>query len=639
MNIAHHVERGHHLFPDKIALIFEDKSYTYKQLDQLANRVANGLRGLGIHKGDRVALFLPNIPEFVISYLGILKIGAIAVSVNVMLKTAEVSYILNDCAAKAIITTESLSEQVSEVGLAELQYILIAEGRANKGISLAQLMANASPDACAVEMDCQAPACILYTSGTTGFPKGATLSHGNVVSNIYSANRCYRIQKSDRLLLYLPLFHCFGQNAILNSGLNACATIILQRKFDLEQAFETIATHNVTMFFGVPTVFIKMLNADASGYNLESVRYYFSAAAPMPVEVAQNWQNKYGFVIHEGYGLTETSPFASYNHDLKYRPGSIGTPIENVEMKIVDDDGHQVLPGELGEIAIRGPNVMLGYWNRPWETAQVIKNGWFHTGDIGRMDEDGFFYIVDRLKDMINVFGFKVYPTEIENIIYQHPAVAECAVYGVSELGSEIIAANIVLKTGYEITEEQIINFCSERIAAYKIPHRVKFVNSIPKNPTGKVLKRILRTEVQPSQEVESLAGQMPREEGLSREVLLALPPEEQLRMLQSYLHGQLTQILKIPASVLTTKQQLNHLGLDSLMAVELKSKLEIGLKVTLPLVTFLKEISLDDLASYVREQLTVEPYVPALSEPFRTAIFKDKVHNPTVDKWEEGEL
>jgi long-chain acyl-CoA synthetase len=496
MNIAHHVEDGHRLFPDKTALIFEDKSFTYKQLDELAGRVANGLRELGIKKGDRVGLFLPNIPEFVISYLGILKIGAVAVSVNVMLKTAEVSYILHDCAAKAIITTESQSEQVSEADLPELQHILIAEGEATKGIPLAQLMANASPKALALEMDRHAPACILYTSGTTGFPKGATLSHGNTIANSYAANRCYRTTDSDRLLLYLPLFHCFGQNAILNAGLTACATIILHRRFDLEQVLQTVANHQVTMFFGVPTVFIRMLNTDICDSNLKSVRYYFSAAAPMPIEIVQKWYDKYGFFIHEGYGLTETSPFATYNHYLKYRHGSIGTPIENVEIKIVDGDGYQVQPGELGEIVIRGPNVMLGYWNRPFETAEVIKNGWFHTGDVGRMDEDGFFYIVDRLKDMINVSGCKVYPTEVENVIYQHLAVAEVAVYGTPDpVKGEIVKANIVLKEGHVITEEQIIDFCSERMAVYKIPRTIEYVNSLPKNPTGKVLKRVLRQQ------------------------------------------------------------------------------------------------------------------------------------------------
>ncbi|MEC4813184.1 MAG: long-chain fatty acid--CoA ligase [Scytonema sp. PMC 1069.18] len=496
MNIAHHIERGQLLFPEKTALIFENQFFTYTHLNQLVNRVANGLRGLGIRKGDRVALFLPNIPEFIISYLGILKIGAVAVSINVMLKSAEVSYILNDCGAIAIITTEAQSEQVLEADLPELRHILIAEGSTCKGMSLAELMENASCEAYAVEMDSYAPASIVYTSGTTGFPKGATLSHGNIISNMYSHNRCCGMRLNDRLLLYLPLFHCFGQNAILNAGLNVCATIILERRFKLERVLETITTHQVTMFFGVPTIYINLLNTDTAFSSLQSVRYYFSAAAPMPVEVAQAWLDKYRQYIYEGYGLTETSPCACYNHDLKYKIGSIGMPIENVEMMIVDNYGHQVQPGELGEIVIRGPNVMLGYWNRPFETAEVIKNGWFHTGDIGQKDSEGFFYIVDRLKDMINVSGFKVYPTEVENAIYQHPLVAECAVYGVPDaLKGEIVKANIVLKQGQAVTEEEMIDFCSRRIATYKVPRAIAFVDSLPKNPTGKVLKRVLRKQ------------------------------------------------------------------------------------------------------------------------------------------------
>jgi long-chain acyl-CoA synthetase len=496
MNIAHHVERGHILFPHKVALIFEEKSFTYQQLDQLASRVANSLRRLGIKKGDRVALFLPNIPEFIISYLGILKLGAIAVSVNVMFKTEEVSHVLNDCAAKIVITTEAQCKYVSK-DLPHLEQIIIAEGESDLGLSLAHLMANADSRAKAVAVERNTAASIVYTSGTTGFSKGATLSHGNVISNMYAQNRCCRMTADDKLLLYLPLFHCFGQNAILNAGLNACATIVLQRRFELEQVLKNIIVHNITMFFGVPTVFIKLLKADISPRVLQSIRYYFSAAASMPVTVVQYWQSQYGLTIHEGYGLTETSPCACYNHDLQYKFGSVGMPIENVEMKIVDVYGEQLPPGELGEIAIRGPNVMLGYWNRPQATAQAIKNGWFHTGDLGRIDEQGFFYIVDRLKDMINMSGFKVYPNEVEQVIYQHPAVAEVAIYGVSDPEKgEIVKANIVTKNSQQsLTALEIKEFCSQRLANYKIPREISFVADLPKNPTGKVLKRVLRQE------------------------------------------------------------------------------------------------------------------------------------------------
>jgi len=493
MNIAHHVERGCRFFPHKSALLFEGRSFSYKELNQLANRVANGLGGLGIKRGDRVALFLPNIPEFIISYLGILKIGAVVVSVNVMLKSGEVKFILNNCAAKVLITTAALLENVPDEELPDLRHIVIAAGNSTI-INLEQLMFSASPEAQALELGRDEPAAIVYTSGTTGFPKGATLSHGNVISNIYSKNRCCRMRSEERLLLYLPLFHCFGQNAILNAGLNACATIILQQRFEPEQVLRSIASDAITMFFGVPTVFIKLLHTNLSNYDMSSVRYYFSAAAPMPIEVGRQWQEKLGLPIHEGYGLTETSPFACYNHDFKYKLGSVGTPIENVEVKVVNAEGMEVLPGELGEIVISGPNVMLGYWNRPLETAQVLTNGWLHTGDIGMMDDDGYFYIVDRLKDTINLSGFKVYPTEVENLIYTHPAVAEVAVYGTPDLiKGETVKADILLKTGFMLTEQDIITFCSERMATYKVPRTVRFVNAIPKSATGKVLKRLLR--------------------------------------------------------------------------------------------------------------------------------------------------
>jgi long-chain acyl-CoA synthetase len=357
-------------------------------------------------------------------------------------------------------------------------------------------MALATDEAQAIYMESHEPAAILYTSGTTGFPKGATLSHGNVISNMYSVNRCTKMSPEDRLLLFLPLFHCFGQNFVLNSGLNACATIVLQQRFEISAVLETIERDRITMFFGVPTVFQRLLELHPEEWTCSSLRYYFSAAAPMPPEVPQQWLSRYGAIIHEGYGLTETSPFASYNHEFKYQFGSIGMPIDNVEMKIVDLDGSETPIGKIGEIIIRGPNVMLGYWNRPQETAQVIKNGWFYTGDLGRMDEDGYFYIVDRLKDMINVSGFKVYPSEVERIIAKHPAVAEVAVYGVADqLKGEIVKANIKLKSGVVMSQKEIINFCIQNIATYKIPRDINFVESIPKNATGKVLKRSLREQ------------------------------------------------------------------------------------------------------------------------------------------------
>ncbi|MGA8806782.1 MAG: aromatic amino acid lyase [Thermoanaerobaculia bacterium] len=493
MNVAQNIIRGRKLFPRKVALTFENRHYTYTDLDEWSNRVAEGLAASGVGRGDRVALFLPNIPEFAVAYLGIQKLGAVAVSLNSTLRSEETRFILNDSGAVALFTTEALRGNVDH----PLKHVIIVEGAAPDGDrTLAQLTANTTGDFTPAIMDRDDPSAILYTSGTTGEPKGACLSHGNVISNMYAFNYNCGMRPDDKLLLFLPLFHCFGQNAILNSGFNACATVVLHRTFHPATIVRSLADDEVTMFFGVPTTFIPLYNL-ASAAEMEAVRYYFSAAATLPREIARKWEEKYKRPINEGYGLTETSPFASYNHRLWYKLGSIGAPIENVEMRTVDPEtGAEVPTGDPGEIVIRGPNVMLGYWNRPEATAKAIRNGWFHTGDIGRVDEDGYFYIVDRLKDMVNVGGLKVYPVEVENTIYLHPAVEEVAVYGIPDkFMGERVCANIVRKKGYSATEAEIIAFCRQQLADYKIPGAILFVEAIPKSPTGKILKRVLRDE------------------------------------------------------------------------------------------------------------------------------------------------
>ncbi len=496
MNISQNIERVARIFPHQTALLFEEQTFTYAQLNAQANLVANSLHYLGIGKGDRVALFLPNIPEFIFAYYGIQKLGAIAVSLNVMLKRDEVWYILNDSGSKAIITTSDLRRQVPEQDLVDLQWVLLVDGENSQDLRLSELMLNASPIFSSMEMEPKDPAAIVYTSGTTGFPKGAVLSHGNIVSNMHSQRHSCGITKDDKLLLYLPLFHCFGQNAILNSGLNAGATIILQRRFQLDQVLAAIQTEGVTMFFGVPTVFAKLLEAKAENWNWRSVRYYFSAAATLSMETVRCWEQKFGSPIYQGYGLTEASPCASYNHAWKYKTGSIGMPIDNVEMKVIDEADQEVSVGKLGQIIIRGPNVMLEYWNHPEETAKVLKNGWLHTGDIGYMDADGDFYLVDRLKDMINVSGFKVYPNEVERVFHQHPGVAEVAVYGVNDpMKGEVVYANIRLVPGESFTVDDLRAFCHEKMANYKVPQVINLVRSLPKNATGKVLKTVLRQE------------------------------------------------------------------------------------------------------------------------------------------------
>jgi long-chain acyl-CoA synthetase len=371
--------------------------------------------------------------------------------------------------------------------------VVVCEGEVEGVPSLDGSCAGAPDRYPAREMEPGDPAAILYTSGTTGKQKGAVLTHGNVVSNYWATSHCVGSRPGDRHLLFLPLFHCFGQNFILNSALVSGGTVVLQRRFDPEGTLALLRV-GVTHLYAVPTVYILMLNAGVPVEALASVRYYFSAAATMPVEVARRWQERYGLPIHEGYGLTETSPFASYNHYFRHRPGSVGTPIENVEMRIVDADDRPLAPGEWGEICIRGPNVMKGYFNRPEESAHALRGGWFHSGDVGYMDEDGYFFIVDRVKDMINSAGFKIWPREVEEVLYAHPGVKECAVVGLpDEVKGEVVAAYVIPQPGAALTGGEVEAYCRERMAAYKVPRLVEITESIPKSPTGKILKRVLR--------------------------------------------------------------------------------------------------------------------------------------------------
>jgi long-chain acyl-CoA synthetase len=497
VNIARALEQSRQRDPERAAIVFEGRTLSYRDLDAAASRFANAVRELGVGSGDRVALYLPNIPAFAVAYVGAQKLGAVAVSLNSLLKRDEVRFILDDSRPKVVVTTAGQRANVPDQELAPRPAVVIAEGEASgSDLPLGALLERASDRAPALEVEAGHPAAILYTSGTTGFPKGATLSHGNVTSNIAATQRYTGMTPADQLLLFLPLFHCFGQNFILMSGLRAGATIALQRRFVMEDALAALGRGGATMLFGVPTTFITLLNAGLPADTFASTRYCFSAAAPLPAEIARAWEERFGHKIWEGYGLTETSPFASYNHERRHKLGSIGEPIEGVEMKVVGEDGGEVERGVWGEIVIRGPNVMLGYWNRPEETAAAIRDGWFHSGDIGVQSEDGYFAICDRLKDMIITSGFNVYPAEVENVLYAHPAVGEAAVYGAPDpVRGEQVNACVVLRPGATASAEELIEFCRGRIAGYKSPRRIDLVAQIPKSPTGKILKRVLRGE------------------------------------------------------------------------------------------------------------------------------------------------
>jgi long-chain acyl-CoA synthetase len=496
VNVAQALERAVRHFRRKPAILFEDQRLSYHELDAAANRTAHGLAAWGVEPGDRVALFLPNIPSFAVAYAAVQKLGAIAVSVNAMLTTEELAYLVSDCGAAVVFTVETLWPRLEPLvgDLVRRDRAVICEGEVRGVPTLAAFGAGRPDELRALEVDPQAPAAVLYTSGTTGRQKGATLSHGNIVSNLYTVNRYMRMRPDDRLLVTLPLFHVAAQNVLMNAGFNAGATLVLHRRFDLERCAASIQEHAVTVVTGVPTIYIGLLDAGVDPKALASVRLYKSAAATMPAEIARRWRDTYGQSILEGYGLTETSPAATFNHEYEYRPGSVGTPVDMVEMRVVDEDDRDVAPGIWGEVVFRGPNVMLGYWNRPEETRVALRGGWFHTGDIGFVDTDGYLYLVDRLKDMINTAGLKIWPREVEEVLYRHPAVRECAVVGVADRrAGEIAKAFVVLRCGAQPAEADLVAHCREHLAAYKVPRRYSFVDELPKSPSGKILKRVLR--------------------------------------------------------------------------------------------------------------------------------------------------
>jgi long-chain acyl-CoA synthetase len=498
VNIAEALRNSARREPGRPAIVFEGSAISYADLDQQVDRAAAALRSLGVTSGDRVALVLPNVPSFAIGYFATLRLGAIAVSMSVALTARELAILIEDSDPVVALTVDELLPTILAATPADR---VVTWDTNEKGVrSLADMGVAAPTDVPDVELDRDSPAAILYTSGTTGRQKGAVLTHGNVVFNSAATAGALSIVPEDRLMLFLPLFHCFGQNFILNTAISVGASVVLHRRFDPDRVLASIRQDGVTMFFGVPTVYIVMLARQVAPHDLAGVRYWFSAAATMPTEVAERWREIYGQPIHEGYGLTETSPFASYNHRSEYRPGSVGTALDDVEVGVVDTDDRAVATGTWGEVVIAGPNVMAGYWNRPEDSATALRNGRFHTGDIGYLDEDGYLYLVDRVKDMINAAGLKIWPREIEEILYAHPLVRECAVVGLPDpVRGEAPCAFVVASSNTTIDPDRLVGEleqrCREQLATYKHPRSWAVVAELPKSPTGKILKRVLRDE------------------------------------------------------------------------------------------------------------------------------------------------
>ena len=531
--------------PNAVAIIFEGYKMRYRELDEAVDRLATALQDLGVRKGDRVAIFLPNCPQFVIAYYAILRAGGVVTAVNPLYTERELEYQLNNAEAMGIVTLDLLYGRVRNVrprtGLrfvivtslkdylpkvkavlgTLLKKIPMAKVEREEGVYfLKELLARYPPRPEPVEIDPREDlACLQYTGGTTGVPKGAMITHYNLVSNAVSASYWLNAEEAKEVHVgVLPLFHIYGMTTVMNAPIYKAGAMILIPRFDAKKVLESIQKYRATVFCGVPTLYAMLLDhPDLPKYDLTSIKFCISGAAPLPPEIQKKFMEITGGVLVEGYGLTEASPVTHANpldRTMKtVKIGSIGVPWPDTDAKIVDlETGTRELPpGEVGELVVKGPQVMKGYWKMPEETAQVLRDGWLYTGDIAKMDEDGYFYIVDRKKDLIKYKGYSVYPRELEDVLYEHPAVKLCAVVGkpAPEVG-EIPKAFVVLKEGYEPSEElkkEILEFVNERVAAYKRIRELEFRTELPVSAAGKVLRRVLREEERKKAMAEQAEG------------------------------------------------------------------------------------------------------------------------------------
>ena len=498
--------------PEKTAIAYRDREIGYRELDELSNKFASALAFLNVKKGDRVALFLPNIPQFIIAYYGVLRVGAVVTTISPLHKEREVEYQLSDSEAETIIALDSLYPIVEEVwGKTPLKRAVLtsleafaAETEQEPNIhSFQHLLEKSTPNFSNVQINPNEDlAALQYTGGTTGTAKGAMLTHLNLVSNaVMFAAWIKGAEANETFLTALPLFHIYGMTTSMNVPISLAAKMVLLPRFDTTATLETIQRQKVTVFCGVPTMYAALLaNPDLSRFDLTSIRVCISGASPLPSQVQRRFMEVTGGLLAEGYGLTEASPVTHCNPVDKtmktVRVGSIGLPLPDTDAAIFDlETGTRTLgPGEIGELAVRGPQVMKGYWRRPDETANVLRNGWLFTGDIAKMDEEGYFYITDRKKDLIKYKDYSVYPREIEVVLYEHPAVKLCAVVGKPDpVAGEVPKAFIVLKDYSNASEEEIMQFVNGKVAPYKAVREVEFRKELPVSSVGKVLRRLLQ--------------------------------------------------------------------------------------------------------------------------------------------------
>jgi len=517
-------------YPDKIATVYFGKNLTYRQLNELSDRFATALAALGVKKGDKVALYLANMPQFVIAYYGILKIGAIETAISPLYREREVEHQLKNSEAETIVVLDALYPVVQKViDKTKVKRVIVASlkdympkmlailGTLTKKIpshkveygpnifSMQDLLTRYLPKPPKVDIDPREDlAALQYTGGTTGTSKGAMLTHMNLVSNAVACAAWLRgTTGEETFLTVLPLFHIYGMTTGMNAPIHLAGKMVMLPKFDIESTLKAIEKHKISVFCGAPTMYSMLLaHPDMKRYNLSSVRFCISGSAPLPPEIQKKWMEVTNGVLVEGYGLTESSPVTHCNpldRSLKtVKVGSIGLPWPDTEAKIMDiETGNTELDvGETGELVVKGPQVMKGYWKISQESADVLKDGWLYTGDIGKMDEDGYFFITDRKKDLIKYKGYSVYPREIEDVLYEHPAVKLCAVVGKPDpIASEIPKAFVVLKDGTTATDEEIKKFVNEKVAPYKAIRELEFRKELPMTLVGKVLRRVLQEE------------------------------------------------------------------------------------------------------------------------------------------------
>ena len=488
--------------PDKPCVIIGDRTLTYAQVEHQAGLVAGNLLALGLEPGDKVAVQLPNLPQFLLAYFGVMRAGMVMVPLNPLLRSSEVAYHLENSDSRVLVTFDLFAEEAhrgagSVPGLTT--YVVDGgTGQRPEGThGFEELLAPVGvPDIAPTNAD--DTAVLIYTSGTTGKPKGAELTHFQLLMNCTIGAELLGVEEDDVSIAVLPLFHVFGLSSVLNPTIRFGTTTVLVPRFEADAVLDAIEQHRATLFSGVPTMYVALLQAETKGRDLSSLRVGISGGAAIPGEVIRAFEEKFdGVVILEGYGLSETASTTTFNISAEQRKVlSIGRPVWGVQVRVVDDQDRTLPPGpeHVGEIVVRGHNVMKGYYKNPEATAEAFRGGWFHTGDLAYADPDGYLFVVDRLKDLVIRGGYNVYPREVEEVLYEHPAVVEAAVIGRPDdtLGEEVVAV-VSLRPGVHATAEELVGFCKERMAAYKYPREIRVVPELPKGPTGKILKKELR--------------------------------------------------------------------------------------------------------------------------------------------------